>query len=131
RLAVELEREQLGGALTAVDHLEHGLRVHDNRLGLGAAVEDGGYLARTAQALGDLLAGRLASLDRQLLHLHRQAPSGEVIRTASTRTLRRGCGGSPHRAAARRSRSEEHTSELQSRGHLVCRLLLEKKKKNR
>src|SRR5690625_7122056 len=27
-----------------------------------------------------------------------------------------------------RSRSEEHTSELQSRGHLVCRLLLEKKK---
>src|SRR5690625_6530718 len=29
----------------------------------------------------------------------------------------------------RRTRSEEHTSELQSRGHLVCRLLLEKKKK--
>src|SRR5690625_3206994 len=28
-------------------------------------------------------------------------------------------------------RSEEHTSELQSRGHLVCRLLLEKKKKTR
>src|SRR5690625_6023824 len=27
-----------------------------------------------------------------------------------------------------RLRSEEHTSELQSRGHLVCRLLLEKKK---
>src|SRR5258705_9867169 len=29
------------------------------------------------------------------------------------------------------SRSEEHTSELQSLRHLVCRLLLEKKKKNR
>src|SRR5439155_2209174 len=29
----------------------------------------------------------------------------------------------------RKTRSEEHTSELQSRGHLVCRLLLEKKKK--
>src|SRR5258707_5697862 len=28
-------------------------------------------------------------------------------------------------------RSEEHTSELQSRQYLVCRLLLEKKKKNR
>src|SRR5437870_6270630 len=27
-----------------------------------------------------------------------------------------------------KNRSEEHTSELQSRGHLVCRLLLEKKK---
>src|SRR6266498_5862728 len=31
--------------------------------------------------------------------------------------------------AVRRTRSEEHTSELQSRPHLVCRLLLEKKKK--
>src|SRR2546429_7032529 len=30
----------------------------------------------------------------------------------------------------RRIRSEEHTSELQSRLHLVCRLLLEKKKNN-
>src|SRR2546422_5742238 len=30
----------------------------------------------------------------------------------------------------RQDRSEEHTSELQSRLHLVCRLLLEKKKKN-
>src|SRR5437660_6571245 len=29
------------------------------------------------------------------------------------------------------ARSEEHTSELQSRGHLVCRLLLEKKKTNK
>src|SRR2546422_2544532 len=33
-------------------------------------------------------------------------------------------------APARRPRSEEHTSELQSRLHLVCRLLLEKKKKD-
>src|SRR2546422_2640006 len=34
------------------------------------------------------------------------------------------------RAGARVVRSEEHTSELQSRLHLVCRLLLEKKKAN-
>src|SRR3989442_8629615 len=34
-------------------------------------------------------------------------------------------GGADH------PRSEEHTSELQSRPHLVCRLLLEKKKKER
>src|SRR5690625_5973930 len=32
------------------------------------------------------------------------------------------------RAIKQVARSEEHTSELQSRGHLVCRLLLEKKK---
>src|SRR3989449_581281 len=36
-----------------------------------------------------------------------------------------GSSGRPERA----DRSEEHTSELQSRLHLVCRLLLEKKKK--
>src|SRR2546422_3755703 len=33
--------------------------------------------------------------------------------------------------AVRAGRSEEHTSELQSRLHLVCRLLLEKKKQTR
>src|SRR5439155_17647273 len=38
---------------------------------------------------------------------------------------------SPRRAWVSLARSEEHTSELQSRGHLVCRLLLEKKKKDR
>src|SRR5687768_17823895 len=40
-----------------------------------------------------------------------------------------GHGDLPDRAllAPQRSRSEEHTSELQSRLHLVCRLLLEKK----
>src|SRR2546422_4657749 len=35
------------------------------------------------------------------------------------------------RRGIRLERSEEHTSELQSRLHLVCRLLLEKKKKNK
>src|SRR5690554_7406593 len=50
--------------------------------------------------------------------------------------VRRGCRGGRHTAkrcryGVRRAvvRSEEHTSELQSRPHLVCRLLLEKKKK--
>src|SRR2546422_6315306 len=35
----------------------------------------------------------------------------------------------PYLASTEGNRSEEHTSELQSRLHLVCRLLLEKKKK--
>src|SRR5690242_20883283 len=39
-------------------------------------------------------------------------------------------GASGHRGAGR-DRSEEHTSELQSHVNLVCRLLLEKKKKKR
>src|SRR3712207_6960728 len=39
-------------------------------------------------------------------------------------------GGGRRPRAATSSRSEEHTSELQSRQYLVCRLLLEKKKHN-
>src|SRR2546427_9248286 len=37
--------------------------------------------------------------------------------------------GDPQNIHARQLRSEEHTSELQSQSNLVCRLLLEKKKK--
>src|SRR5436309_7075802 len=47
--------------------------------------------------------------------------------TPPVATVRR--PSSPRRAPRAR-RSEEHTSELQSRENLVCRLLLEKKKKN-
>src|SRR5215208_8542183 len=39
--------------------------------------------------------------------------------------------GNASRSSTRAGRSEEHTSELQSRGHLVCRLLLEKKQKTK
>src|SRR2546422_8383867 len=46
---------------------------------------------------------------------------------ASWRSSRRRWGS---RSSASSRRSEEHTSELQSRLHLVCRLLLEKKKNN-
>src|SRR3989442_10227033 len=49
-----------------------------------------------------------------------------------SRARDRNIGAGAHVAACRSAqtrRSEEHTSELQSRPHLVCRLLLEKKKK--
>src|SRR2546428_10250893 len=48
-------------------------------------------------------------------------------RRIKTRSLTPRGGPAPRRE---RARSEEHTSELQSRSDLVCRLLLEKKKKN-
>src|SRR3712207_8862925 len=51
----------------------------------------------------------------------RTSPGSRRSCPVSTRTGRR----------CRSSRSEEHTSELQSRQYLVCRLLLEKKKGNR
>src|SRR3712207_8393343 len=47
--------------------------------------------------------------------------------THAARTFRGRCGLRPRRGRGL-GRSEEHTSELQSRQYLVCRLLLEKKK---
>src|SRR5439155_3960410 len=75
----------------------------------------------------------------------RRAPRGDAAdpgarqgRVREDARRRRPAGGGGRRGGGagllpagrrRRARSEEHTSELQSRGHLVCRLLLEKKKK--
>src|SRR3712207_7234226 len=50
-----------------------------------------------------------------------------LVAGAADRSGARARRGPAHRAAD--GRSEEHTSELQSRQYLVCRLLLEKKKK--
>src|SRR3989442_10891418 len=73
----------------------------------------------------------------------KDAPRGGRRRACLARLAVTAAGGADLIAAARRSvraareglgavlqghRSEEHTSELQSRPHLVCRLLLEKKK---
>src|SRR5439155_25560299 len=80
-----------------------------------------------------------AARRRRLLHLGDQ-PDGaakgpqrglEVARRRETGTAALESGAGRLRLAAGHLRSEEHTSELQSRGHLVCRLLLEKKKKRR
>src|SRR2546427_3179234 len=64
-------------------------------------------------------------------HGNGPAPPGPPFRTGgavlSARHLLR--LGRLDAAPARRKRSEEHTSELQSQSNLVCRLLLEKKKK--
>src|SRR2546422_6618572 len=61
------------------------------------------------------------SLRNEKIHRSRRG------RDCSTR--RSGPVGIQGGARQTRGRSEEHTSELQSRLHLVCRLLLEKKKK--
>src|SRR5258708_20944820 len=79
--------------------------------------------------------------------LFRSQAAAAVIRWGTTATSSRsGCRAAPCRAGhadglkrlsgripaggdAAAQRSEEHTSELQSPDHLVCRLLLEKKKK--
>src|SRR3712207_6974711 len=52
-----------------------------------------------------------------------------VLPARRTRPARPQSGGGRGRRSPPLMRSEEHTSELQSRQYLVCRLLLEKKKK--
>src|SRR3989442_7753931 len=74
-------------------------------------------------------------------------PNEQALKLAVRAALALGCTLHPKSVFARKNyfypdlpkgyqisqfeRSEEHTSELQSRPHLVCRLLLEKKKKNK
>src|SRR5439155_24071555 len=76
-----------------------------------------------------------ACVNRKMLSMNRSTSLFSASRKYSatvsplSATRSRAPGGSviwPYTSAAR-DRSEEHTSELQSRGHLVCRLLLEKK----
>src|SRR2546422_3234211 len=75
-----------------------------------------GDRARLRPALHAARAARLRVLRAPALH---DARAGRAHRAAARQRLP---------AAAADARSEEHTSELQSRLHLVCRLLLEKKK---
>src|SRR6266403_4721465 len=80
-------------------------------------------------ALSAALCGQLHRGCECRLHDHRQ-------RQRSFLSTPIGCAHCPERWRTGRvqrfpARSEEHTSELQSRRDLVCRLLLEKKKKNR
>src|SRR5256886_6855183 len=87
----------------------------------------GGLLAlRSAQELLAVLEARATALKARLQQqLHPPCP---VHQGVDLFELAHG-EGPPARRRRRAGRSEEHTSELQSQSNLVCRLLLEKKKK--
>src|SRR3989442_5955661 len=81
-----------------------------------------------------------ATTEIYTLSLHDALPISRGTRSSSARTTWAATScparsasrprGTHSSDAERAGRSEEHTSELQSRPHLVCRLLLEKKKQN-
>src|SRR5687768_18262773 len=75
--------------------------------------------SRNRALVRDLAAMLQADLIHQPLRAAAQLAQSEIMREVLSA-----------RADADGPRSEEHTSELQSRLHLVCRLLLEKKNKN-
>src|SRR6266480_7807613 len=72
-----------------------------------------------------------ATTEIYTLSLHDALPISAYSARSSRRAATRSCPtASPNSGAPWVARSEEHTSELQSHVNLVCRLLLEKKKKN-
>src|SRR3712207_7483626 len=73
--------------------------------------------------VAELERGSVTRVPEPRLSCHRRHRSNACVRPSVTRFT------ATTRLAI--ARSEEHTSELQSRQYLVCRLLLEKKKKNR
>src|SRR5947209_16512683 len=77
-----------------------------------------------AQPLACVIAQRVEPVLAHLRRLHRQQQMRAAPQVEAEVELQLG-----HPARPLRQRSEEHTSELQSRQYLVCRLLLEKKKR--
>src|SRR2546422_3422721 len=66
------------------------------------------------RSVNDDLRPALEDMNHQIVSLRMAVKGGDQVTAPASRQIR--------------DRSEEHTSELQSRLHLVCRLLLEKKK---
>src|SRR5437870_10466743 len=82
---------------------------------LGPSVEKKAT-GRTPSALKMMIIARLSQKPRPKIGIAKAPrPTVEITRLAESHMVKLS------------KRSEEHTSELQSRGHLVCRLLLEKK----
>src|SRR2546422_2005844 len=78
-----------------------------------------------ASVQGGMVGRQVHLAQRALREIH-----GVVVPAAFGAAVRREVfNRGQNRVGGARVRSEEHTSELQSRLHLVCRLLLEKKKK--
>src|SRR5436305_10333099 len=71
----------------------------------------------------------MATLNVYTLSLHDALPISRRTSRSAARTCAATSSARWTPAPSMVSRSEEHTSELQSRPHFVCRLLLEKKKK--
>src|SRR3989442_10812425 len=89
-----------------------------------AQCEIGFFFCQAEDGIRDAVVTGVQTCALPICWLSRRRLGCSGTSSRSSRATMRGCAG---RASV--WRSEEHTSELQSRPHLVCRLLLEKKKK--
>src|SRR2546422_1277408 len=129
RAAMEAERKKLvrEGVVGKAEHEMRCKELRDRWLS-----RKRGILARTDEnwlkrAPKDLK----PAVGREFNLLRQAAADVEVEKLLLAVPLREAPAHAPDRDAVKAARSEEHTSELQSRLHLVCRLLLEKKKKDK
>src|SRR5439155_13903364 len=149
-LAEAADRSETHGLREFVEEREVGAILRFGHAALRPAPEHVGHLLR-ANAAGNTLAAGLVAIEAHGVEGHVQHAGGVVADDDGARPQHGAGFGEgfeiePHvdhrsgkiagrragrsegfQLTARRPRSEEHTSELQSRGHLVCRLLLEKK----
>src|SRR5690606_40644575 len=112
--AGDAEREEEAAQLDLLRPLD---RVHE----LAGGAE--GEVRQPGDVLGAQLVEVVQPADEAVVH---ERLGGRVADAADVHRIARGVVADP--LAELRGRSEEHTSELQSRENLVCRLLLEKKK---
>src|SRR5690349_22070664 len=90
--------------------------------------------AQAADSFAASASGNVANTAPSLRYASAKAEYGDANAASSSMERRKNCFARSWSAvlpspSCHRPRSEEHTSELQSRRDLVCRLLLEKKKK--
>src|SRR2546429_7198749 len=97
-----------------------GIRVSLGKLAAGRA-------SRLCQPLEKRAGASRSLCDKRIRALEHGRQRARMVRRLVRRQLLQLLSQSAHHSCT--LRSEEHTSELQSRLHLVCRLLLEKKKK--
>src|SRR5207253_5568198 len=111
--------------------------IHGQYLDAGADIIETNTFNSTSVSLADYHLEHLAyDLNVAGAQVARRAADATMARERARPRFVAGAIGPTNRTASMSpnvnnpARSEEHTSELQSRGHLVCRLLLEKKKVN-
>src|SRR2546425_4467262 len=90
---------------------------------------EGAILAAREGLAHVILVGPEEALQRELGRRGHRAKGIEIVHASEAITMEEAAAKSFRRKRDSSIRSEEHTSELQSLAYLVCRLLLEKKKK--
>src|SRR5262245_11769112 len=122
-LALEEQKSRMIARMQVIDRLQSSrpeiVKFFDDVV---KTLPEGVYLTSVKQAGKKFEFNGVAQSSTRVSAFMRNLDASETLSTPELKVIQSGGGSSP--------RSEEHTSELQSLRHLVCRLLLEKKKEH-